>query len=316
MSIDDVLNAAVSDGDVPFVVAMAANRNGVTYSGAAGPASATRAADEATAFRIFSMTKAIGSLAAMILIDRGQLSMDTAVGDILPGWNDLQVLDGWDGNKPRMRAPRTQATIRHLATHTSGLEYEFWNPDMPKYMEAAGVPTILAGTKAALMQPLTSDPGTRWGYGQSIDWLGQVVEAVSGQRIDAFCQAEIFDPLGMADTAFEPDALQDRLADVSIRGEDGAFGPFEIAPPAAARGLWHGSRALLHCTRLPAVPAHGAEPRRAGRQPDPVTSRRRHNACGSDAGADLPENDLLHAASDGGCRIARRHHPQLCLCPQ
>lgn len=229
--LDTVLKAAVEAGDVPFVVAMAAHSEGVIYSGAFGQAAEGRAAAEDTAFRIFSMTKAVGSVAAMILIDRGEIAMDTPVGDILPEWNDMQVLEGWDGDRPRLRPQKTVATLRHLATHTSGLEYEFWNTEMAKYLEVTGAPPVLSGTKAGLMNPLMSDPGTRWGYGPSIDWLGLVVEKVSGKSIVDFCQAEIFDPLGMADTAFEPDALADRLADVSIRGEDGTFGPFELAPP-------------------------------------------------------------------------------------
>lgn len=229
--IDDVLKGAVEAGDVPFVVGMASNSVEVTYSGAFGQASEGRVAQEDTAFRIFSMTKAVGSVAAMILIDRGALSMDTPVSEILPGWNDLQVLDGWDGDAPVLRAPKTTATVRHLATHTSGLEYEFWNTDMARYLEVTEAAPILSGLKAGLNYPLMTDPGTRWGYGPSIDWLGQIVEAVDGRRIDAFCQAEIFDPLGMSSTAFEPDALIDRLADVSIRGEDGKFAPFVIAPP-------------------------------------------------------------------------------------
>lgn len=229
--LNTVLTQAVEAEDVPFVVAMTGNAAGITFSGAAGDATEGRAAAEDTAFRIFSMTKAIGSLAAMILIDRGKLSLDTPVGDVLPAWNDLQVLDGFDGDTPILRAPKTVATTRHLATHTSGIEYEFWNPDMPKYMELTGLPSMLSGTKAGMMAPLTSDPGTRWGYGPSIDWLGQMVEAIDGRRIDAFCQAEIFDPLGMTSTAFEPDSMLDRLCSVSMRGEDGHFGPFDLAPP-------------------------------------------------------------------------------------
>ncbi len=227
-----ILQNAVAAGDVPFAVAMTANSNGVTYSGAAGDAVPGRAAAEDTAFRIFSMTKAVGSVAAMILIDRGKLSLDTPVADILPAWNDLQVLDGWDGDTPVMRPQKTTATVRHLMTHTSGMEYEFWNPDVPRYMEATGHPTVLSGLKVSLAYPLTTDPGTRWGYGPSIDWLGQMVEAVDGRRIDAFCRDEILGPLGMNDTAFEPDALTDRLCQVNMRGEDGGFGPFDLSPPA------------------------------------------------------------------------------------
>ena len=230
-SIDQVLSSAVEAQDVPFVVAMSANSDGVTYSGAAGQAAEGRAAAEDTVFRIFSATKAVGSLAAMIMIDRGKMTMDTAVADILPDWNKLQVLDGWDGDTPIMRAPKTTATIRHLATHRSGLEYEFWCADCGRYLEATGHPSILSGTKAALSYPLMFDPGERWGYGPSIDWLGQAVEAVDGRRIDQFCQEEIFDPLGMGDTAFEPDAMADRLAGVQARGEDGKFVPFDLAPP-------------------------------------------------------------------------------------
>ncbi|MDU9005792.1 serine hydrolase domain-containing protein [Sedimentitalea todarodis] len=230
--LQNVLDEATSAQDVPFAVAMTANSAGVTFSGAAGEAREGLKAAEDTAFRIFSMTKAIGSLAAMILIDRGKLGLDTPVADILPVWNDLRVLEGFDGDTPILRVPKTQATLRHLATHTSGMEYEFWNPDVPKYMEMTGHPTVLSGLKTSLMYPLTTDPGTRWGYGPSIDWLGQVVEAVDGRRIDAFCQDEILDPLGMKDTAFEPDALLDRLSAVSMRGEDGQFGPVDLAPPA------------------------------------------------------------------------------------
>ena len=229
--LNTLLSTAVKAEDVPFVVAMTGNAQGITYSGAAGQAAEGRAAGEDTAFRIFSMTKAIGSLAAMILIDRGKLSMDTPVADVLPAWNTLQVLDGFDGDTPILRPQKTVATVRHLATHTSGIEYEFWNANMGRYMELTGHPTMLSGTRAALMAPLMSDPGTRWGYGPSIDWLGRLVKDVSGQRIDAFCQTEIFEPLRMHDTAFEPDALTDRMSAVSIRGEDGHFGPFDLAPP-------------------------------------------------------------------------------------
>lgn len=230
-TLQTVLNEATAAQDVPFAVAMTGNAEGITFSGAAGEARPGLAAADDTVFRIFSMTKAIGSLAAMILIDRGKIDMDTPVAEILPAWNDLRVLEGFDGDTPILRAAKTQATLRHLATHTSGMEYEFWNPDVPKYMELTGHRTVLSGLKESLMYPLTTDPGTRWGYGPSIDWLGQAVEAVDGRRIDAFCQEEILDPLGMTDTAFEPDRLTDRLSAVSSRGEDGGFVPFDLAPP-------------------------------------------------------------------------------------
>ncbi len=241
--LDRILSDAVAAEHVPFAVGMTGNSAGMTWSGAAGDARAGVPAQVDTVFRIFSMTKAVGSTAAMILMDRGKLKADTPVAEILPEFGRKQVLDGFDADgKPRMRAPRTQATVRHLATHTSGLTYEFWNADMPRYMEAAGVPTILSGLRAGLDYPLLFDPGTRWDYGIGIDWLGQVVEKVDGRTIDRFCRDEILEPLGMKDTRFEAEAdLQPRLATVRMRGEDGHFADFDLAPPAkpAFYGMGH-----------------------------------------------------------------------------
>lgn len=231
--LDKVIREAVSNQDAPFLVAMTGNADGVTWSGAAGERSPGHKATVDTVFRIFSMTKAVGSTAAMILMDREQLSPDTTVESILPEFGALKVLEGFGPDGPRLRAPRTKATVRNLATHTSGLVYEFWNADMPRYMEATGHPTILSGLATSLNYPLQFDPGERWDYGIGIDWLGRVVEKVDGRRIDRYCLEEIFDPLGMPDTRFEVEAhMASRLASVSIRGEDGKFGDFALAPPS------------------------------------------------------------------------------------
>ena len=89
-------------------------------------------------------------------------------------------------------------------------------------MQATGHPSLLSGLKSSLNYPLAFDPGERWDYGIGIDWLGQVVEAIAGRRIDRFCREEILDPLDMNDTGFEvEDKMADRLASVSMRGEDG-----------------------------------------------------------------------------------------------
>ena len=138
--------------------AWSGDADGVRYSGATGEAAPGRAAGEDTVFRIFSMTKAIGAVAATILIDRGKMRFDTPVDDILPEFDNVQVLDRFDGDTPVMRPPKVRATLRHLATHTSGLEYEFWNGDVARYMEATGHPTILSGLKASLV--LSDDDGS------------------------------------------------------------------------------------------------------------------------------------------------------------
>lgn len=227
-----ILENAVLSADLPFVVAMTGNSAGVTWSGVAGEAASGQAASLNTAFRLFSMTKAIGSCAAMILVDRGELSIDAPVASILPEWDKLQVLVGWDGTNPVFRSPKTTATVKHLASHTAGVEYELFNRDVLEYFKITGHSSITSGHKRALLNyPLTSDPGTSWSYGIGIDWLGQIVEAIDGRSIDNFCVEEIFEPLEMYSTHFEPDTIRANIATVFQRDSDGGFEPIELCPP-------------------------------------------------------------------------------------
>jgi methyl acetate hydrolase len=233
VELDRVLSEAVAKQDAPFLVGLVGNREGTLWSGAAGQAAKGQAAKLDTVFRIFSMTKAIGSTAAMILMDRGKLKADATVESILPEFSKCKLLLRFDGKHPLVTAPSVKATVRHLATHTSGLAYEFFHGDMAKYMEGTAAPTILSGLLNSMNYPLMFEPGTGWAYGIGIDWLGRIVEKIDGRRIDKFCKEEIFDPLGMNDTAFEVlPHMASRLAEVNIRGEDGKFGPFDLAPPS------------------------------------------------------------------------------------
>ena len=182
------------------------------------------------------MTKAVGSTAAMILMDRGKLSADATVSKAsCREFAELQVLDGFDadGNR-RMRAPRTQG---HRAAsgdaHRRASSTSSGTPTCRASCTPPARRSILSGLAVALNYPLLFDPGERWDYGIGIDWLGRVVEKVDGRRIDRFCREEIFDPLGMRDTRFEVEAhIAPRLAAVTMRGEDGKFAPFELAPPS------------------------------------------------------------------------------------
>ncbi len=227
------LDAAVARGDVPFAVALAGDAAGTWFEGAAGEAAPGLAAAPDTVLRLFSMTKAVGAVAAMILVERGALDLDAPVASVLPGFADLRVLEGWDGDAPRFRAPRRAATLRQLATHTSGLEYEFWNPEMLRWRQVTKNPSTGSGRLRGLNYPLMADPGTRWGYGTGLDWLGRAVEAVDGRRIDRFCAEEMFGPLEMRDTVFElTPALRARLAAVVAREDDGGLATIEAAPPS------------------------------------------------------------------------------------
>jgi CubicO group peptidase (beta-lactamase class C family) len=183
-----------------------------------------------TVFRLFSMTKGIGALAALIAVDRGSLALDTAVATILPEFHDIKVLESIGPTGPVLRPPRRQVTLRHLLTHTSGFAYGTYNAKMAAWEAVSHAPHALTGVYRALHVPLMFDPGEEFAYGISYDWVGQMIESVDGRRIDRFCKEEIFDPLGMSDTCFEPDGVLDRLADLTERNGDGTFGSCDLQP--------------------------------------------------------------------------------------
>jgi methyl acetate hydrolase len=232
--IDRLLKDAAISRSVSGVVALAADRNGICYQGAFGSRSLADGAPMTldTVFRIASMTKAVTGVAAMQCVERGQLSLDQPAGEIMPELAAPRVLDGFDaGGKPRLRPARRKITLRQLLTHTAGFVYHVWNAELNRYVETTGVPTVLSGKLAALNVPLAFDPGERWEYGINIDWAGRMVEAVSGQDLDAYMREHIFTPLGMHDTGFMPDAEQiARTAQVHARNPDGSLEPVPPQP--------------------------------------------------------------------------------------
>jgi methyl acetate hydrolase len=216
---DEVLQGAVDRGDVPLVVAMAADRDGVIYEGAAGDASPD------TIFRIASMTKMVATVAALQLVEKGDLDLDEPVETFVPEFGELMVLEGFDGDAPRMRQPASKATVRHLVTHTSGQTYWFWNADMVRWHELTGTPNVLSGSMDIFRAPLVSDPGTTYEYGINTDWLGRVIEAVSGQTLRDYVMEHILVPLGMDMTDFLP---KGEVTPIQMRDENGEWQPTDI----------------------------------------------------------------------------------------
>jgi CubicO group peptidase (beta-lactamase class C family) len=203
-TMDQVLQDAVAAGDVPHVVAIAGNDNEIIYEGTAGPRAVGRddpiRAD--SPLRIASMTKPVTTVAALQLVERGKLDLNKAVETYCPEFGDLQVLEGYDGDTPKLRPPASRAIVRQLFTHTSGTPYWFWNDDSARWHKATGIPPMTSGEARSLMEPLMADPGTTFQYGLSVDWLGKVVEAASGMSLDRYFAENITGPLGMSDTAF------------------------------------------------------------------------------------------------------------------
>jgi methyl acetate hydrolase len=226
-AIDKVLQAGVDSGAVPHVAAIAADRDGTIYEGGAGVRIAGESDDlvgTSTQFRIMSMTKMVATTAALQQVERGDLDLDAPVEEFRPEFAEIQVLDGWDGDTPRLRPPASKATVRHLITHTSGLGYWFWSTDLKKYEEVTGLPNVVPGLKAALKAPMLVDPGTRYVYGINTDWLGLVVETVAGTTLDVVVKEHITGPLDMGDTMFVlDDGRRDNAVTVHVRADDGSW---------------------------------------------------------------------------------------------
>jgi methyl acetate hydrolase len=258
--VDQVLERSVIAGEVPGVVAMAADDGGVVYAGAFGKREVGQATEMTldTTVWIASMTKAVTSVAAMQLVEQGALRLDEPVSERLPELAATQVLDGFDPDgAPRLRAPRRPITLRHLLTHTAGFVYDIWNADMGRYLAHTGGPGIIECKDAALALPLSFDPGERWDYGINIDWVGKTVERVSGQSLEAYFADHIFGPLGMTDTGFVIGADQrTRLAAMHARQPDGSQVaiPFEVpqAPEffMGGGGLYSTGPDYLNFTRM------------------------------------------------------------------
>ncbi len=234
-NVDASFTQAVESKAMPGIVAMAATDKGVLYEGAFGRRELGKDAPMTldTVVWIASMTKAITATAAMQLVERGKLALDAPASQLAPGLAKAQVLEGFDAaGQPRLRAPKRPITLRHLLTHTAGYSYEIWSADIAKYQAATNTPGITTCTNAALTTPLLFDPGDRWEYGINIDWAGKMVEAASGQKLDAYLQQNVLGPLGMKDTSFSLSASQRaRLASVHQRDDKGALAPIEFGLP-------------------------------------------------------------------------------------
>lgn len=185
------------------------------YYGAAGrlDVDTPRVIDADTIFRIYSMTKPVTSVAAMMLFEEGHFQLDEPLAQFLPEFTDMQVLVGGDADDPQLEPARSLITLRQLLTHTSGLTYDFMMSSpvdalyrRHKITYAAGEGSAADVTRRLSELPLLFHPGSRWNYSVSTDVLGRVIEVISGQPLDRFLAQRIFEPLGMTDTGFHVEA--------------------------------------------------------------------------------------------------------------
>jgi len=178
-------------------------------------------------FRIYSMTKTITTVAALILMEEGRLGLEDPVDRFLPAFKGLRVFSGGSAAAPQTRVAARPITIRHLFTHTAGFatggpgfEVPTSLLDRQKLNDSTDLSDYAARVAAV---PLATDPGTRFGYdGVNIEVLARVIEIASGMPFDAFAQQRILTPLAMHDTGWRvPAAERHRVVTITTMGADG-----------------------------------------------------------------------------------------------
>ena len=225
----------VEDGRLPGWLAVV-HRDGETHLEHSGrrDLESDVPVEEDTLWRIYSMTKPITSVAAMMLWEEGHFELKDPVARWLPEFADMRVFTGGAMAKVVTEPAARPISVWNLLTHTSGLTYGFHHAHPVDEMyrlrgfEYSVPPGVdLAGACDQLAElPLLFQPGTEWNYGVSTDVLGRVVEVASGQPFEEFLAEHVLRPLGMDETRWwvdEPDL--DRLATLYMRGPDGTLVP-------------------------------------------------------------------------------------------
>lgn len=232
----------IDKGRLPCVAALVARGGQVAHLSFRGATEmgGSRPVDENTIYRIYSMTKPITSVAAMMLFEEGALRLDHEVFRYIPEFQDTRVL----GDDGKLVKPARAMTVRDLFTHTSGLSYSFlmqgavdkyYRDNKLEYSQWKG--DLASFCQALAKAPLVFSPGDRWNYSNSTDVLGRVVEVASGMSLDHFFQKRIFGPLGMKDTGFHvPAESLDRL--MACYRRDPVSGVISLADPGGAASAY------------------------------------------------------------------------------
>ena len=223
--LDVAMQKAVDSGELPGAVVFIARDGQLVYAKSFGWQDRQKKIplSNESIFRLYSMTKPVVSVAAMMLVEEGKLGLQEPVSKYIPEFKDMKVgIESKDADgKPVLTLvdAKRQITVQDLLRHTSGLTYGvLGTPNAIKKMyldaEIFSQKWVLADFAKALAKlPLQSQPGTTWEYSHSSDVLGRVVEVASGQTLDVFLAQRIFEPLKMVDTGFQvPPEKQDRVA--------------------------------------------------------------------------------------------------------
>jgi CubicO group peptidase (beta-lactamase class C family) len=246
----EFVDREIADGNLVGTVTLVARHGQVVHFEAAGRYGLEddRPMDTDALFRIFSMTKPITTVAAMILYEEGAFHLGDPVAKYIPELADMQLLINGEPVPPQ-----SQMTIEQLMTHTAGLTngWHIEHPVEQAYLDAAlrQSPDLNAFIDKLATLPLRFEPGTRYHYSVATDVLGALVERLSGQTLEQFFQTRIFDPLEMHDTFFNvPNDKTPRMADGHLwNAEQQATGrmPAGLLPPLSGVTLFSGGAGLI-----------------------------------------------------------------------
>ena len=246
-----VLESEIGSGRLPGAVALVARRGKVALFESLGmqnPGAGTPMARESI-FRIYSMTKPVVSVAAMMLMEQGQLLLAEPVARYLPEFAHQKVAIERHGRLTLHSAER-DATVHDLLRHTAGLSYEFLgSAEVQRQYTALQMGSRERSnaefSRALAAIPLMHQPGSVWEYSRATDVLGRLVEAVSGQALGDYLQRHIFGPLGMTDTGFSVlEADHERIAEPFAHDPDGGV-PMRVFEPRRVPALQSGGGGLM-----------------------------------------------------------------------
>lgn len=251
--ITPVMQGYVDRGQVAGLSTLVARHGKIAHLQCFGQADVERGrpVNPDTIFRIYSMSKPITAVAALMLYERGLYTLYDPISKYIPAFKSPQVLVGLVGDKPQTVPAEREITIKDLFCHTAGLSYGFGDSDIDKVYrqnsEKLGLPgrslTTAQFIDALASLPLAFQPGSQYLYSWCIDVLGRLVEVLSGMTFGEFLKRELFDPLGMNDTGFYvPAEKLDRFAALyqmsegGFRLADGQFARNYSQPPAFESG--------------------------------------------------------------------------------
>ena len=248
------LQSHVDARDIAGVVAAVARHGRLVYLEALGELDRERglAMRDDALFRLYSMTRPLTSLAAMILWEEDRFELDDPVAMYLPEFADQRVfVDASNPDMTATRPRRTEMTVEHLLLHTSGLGSRSSSIYRAEQVRLRSI-TLSQMVSNAARVPLFEDPGTRWRYGISTTILGRLVEIWSGMPFNEFLQERVFEPLGITDTVFRVDSSRaNRFGPAYRPGSDGELRPhaIEVVPFTEQPALMEGGVGLVSTVR-------------------------------------------------------------------